>query len=393
HGLSGIDTAGDGGDMIDDRVADHRARLHQPVDREPECHPAAGNGGAARAAVSLDHVAVHDDLAFAERHTVHAGAEGAADEPLDLLRAAGLLAGRSLAAVSRVRRARQHTVFGRYPTEAGSLQERWRLFLDRRGAEDMGVAAPDEARSLGVLGDAGLDLDGTHGIKFPAGGSHGASFRACRANYRPAAGGGNPGLTPVPADPYLWEAMPERDMQNRSKLLDEMNDRSREVFRRVVESYLDTGDPVGSRTLSRTMSEPVSAATIRNVMQDLEFLGLLDSPHTSAGRVPTQLGLRMFVDGLMEVSSVSLKDREAIDATTGGNEPGIAPMLDRIGAALSGITHGASLVLAPKHEAAIRHIEFVGLGPDRALVVLVFDDGHVENRVFTPPLGHTQSSL
>src|SRR5690606_11692856 len=186
--------------------------------------------------------------------------------------------------------------------------------------------------------------------------------------------------------------MPERDMQNRSKLLDEMTDRSREVFRRVVESYLDTGDPVGSRTLSRTMSEPVSAATIRNVMQDLEFLGLLVSPHTSAGRVPTQLGFRMFVDGLMEVPSVSLKDREAIDATTGGNEPGIAPMLDRIGAALSGITHGASLVLAPKHEAAIQHIEFVGLGPDRALVVLVFDDGHVENRVFTPPLGHTQSS-
>ena len=219
------------------------------------------------------------------------------------------------------------------------------------------------------------------------------SFRGCRANYRPAAVGGNPGLTAVPADPYLWEAMPEQDMQNRSKLLAEMNDRSREVFRRVVESYLDSGDPVGSRTLSRTMSEPISAATIRNVMQDLEYLGLLDSPHTSAGRIPTQLGLRMFVDGLMEVSSVSLQDREAIDATAGGNEPGIAPMFDRIGAALSGITHGASLVLTPKHEAAIRHIEFVGLGPDRALVVLVFDDGHVENRVFTPPLGHTQSSL
>ena len=182
-------------------------------------------------------------------------------------------------------------------------------------------------------------------------------------------------------------------MTDRSRLLAEMNDRSREVFRRVVEGYLETGDPVGSRTLTRTMSESISAATIRNVMQDLEYLGLLDSPHTSAGRVPTQLGLRMFVDGLMEVSALSLSDREAIDATTGGNEPGVASMLDRIGQALSGITQGASLVLAPKHEAAIRHIEFVSLGPDRALVVLVFSDGHVENRVFTPPVGHTPSSM
>ena len=177
------------------------------------------------------------------------------------------------------------------------------------------------------------------------------------------------------------------------KLLSELNDRSREVFRRVVEGYLDSGDPVGSRTLTRAMSEKLSAATIRNVMQDLEYLGLLDSPHVSAGRVPTQLGLRLFVDGLMEVGSVSIEDRETIESTLGGNEPGVAAMLDRVGAALSGITHGASLVLTPKHEAPIRHIEFVSLSPDRALVVLVFADGHVENRIFTPPLGQTPSSM
>lgn len=187
--------------------------------------------------------------------------------------------------------------------------------------------------------------------------------------------------------------MTNTEMHERSRLLAEMNARSREVFRRVVETYLDTGGPVGSRTLTRSMSEAISAATIRNVMQDLEYLGLLDSPHTSAGRVPTQLGLRMFVDGLMEVSALSLEDREAIEATAGGNEPGIASMLDRIGAALSGLTHGASLVLAPKHEAEIRHIDFVGLGPERALVVLVFADGHVENRIFTPPAGHTPSAM
>lgn len=176
-------------------------------------------------------------------------------------------------------------------------------------------------------------------------------------------------------------------------LLSEMNDRSREVFRRVVEGYLASGDPVGSRTLTRSMSEKLSAATIRNVMQDLEYLGLLDSPHISAGRVPTQAGLRMFVDGLLEIGQVATEDRERIDATLGTNTPDVTALLDQVGAALSGITRGASLVLAPKQEAAIRHIEFVSLGPDRALVVLVFSNGHVENRLFTPPPGQTPSSM
>jgi len=182
-------------------------------------------------------------------------------------------------------------------------------------------------------------------------------------------------------------------MPDRSKLLSDMNDRSREVFRRVVEGYLQSGDPIGSRTLTRSMSEKVSAATIRNVMQDLEFLGLLGSPHTSAGRIPTQTGLRLFVDGLLEVEAIDQTDRAKIDATMGANDRDVATMLDQIGATLSGITRGASLVLTPKHEDPIRHIEFVSLGPDRALVVLVFADGHVENRVFTPPPGQTPSSM
>ncbi|MCE8005506.1 heat-inducible transcriptional repressor HrcA [Aestuariivita sp.] len=182
-------------------------------------------------------------------------------------------------------------------------------------------------------------------------------------------------------------------MSDASHLLDEMNDRSREVFRRVVESYLENGDPVGSRTLSRTLSEKVSAATIRNVMHDLEYLGLLDSPHVSAGRVPTQLGLRMFVDGLLEVSNLDDDDRERIDATVTSNAQDVGSMLDRVGSALSGVTRGASLVLTPKREAALKHIDFVSLAQDRALVVLVFSDGHVENRLFTPPPGHTPSSM
>lgn len=182
-------------------------------------------------------------------------------------------------------------------------------------------------------------------------------------------------------------------MTDGSKILSEMNDRSREVFRRVVEGYLASGDPVGSRTLTRSMSEKLSAATIRNVMQDLEFLGLLDSPHISAGRIPTQLGLRMFVDSLLEVGTVAEEDRERIDATLGSNDQDVASLLDTIGAALSGITRGASLVLAPKVEAPIRHIEFVSLSQDRALVVLVFANGHVENRIFAPPPGQTPSSM
>ena len=182
-------------------------------------------------------------------------------------------------------------------------------------------------------------------------------------------------------------------MTDTPQMLEEMNDRSREVFRRVVEGYLHNGDPVGSRTLTRDFSEKVSAATIRNVMQDLEFMGLLNSPHVSAGRIPTQMGLRMFVDGLMEVGLPDDADREKIDATLGRNENDVSGLLDRVGSALSGVTQGASLVLTPKHEAPIKHIEFVSLAQDRALVVLVFADGHVENRLFTPPPGLTPSSM
>ncbi len=182
-------------------------------------------------------------------------------------------------------------------------------------------------------------------------------------------------------------------MNDHPTLISELDDRSREVFRKLVESYLETGDPVGSRTLTRHLSEKVSAATIRNVMQDLEYLGLLDSPHVSAGRVPTQTGLRLFVDSLLEISDLAGDDRSMIDQTLGNDRTDVSSLLDRVGSALSGVTHGASLVLTPKHEAPIKHLEFVSLAPDRSLVVLVFADGHVENRVFTPPPGQTPSSM
>ncbi|WP_417250108.1 heat-inducible transcriptional repressor HrcA [Celeribacter sp.] len=182
-------------------------------------------------------------------------------------------------------------------------------------------------------------------------------------------------------------------MSDKANMIAELSDRSREVFRRVVEGYLDSGEPIGSRTVTRTMSETVSAATIRNVMQDLEYLGLLGSPHVSAGRVPTQMGLRLFVDGLLEVGTVSDDVRAHMRDTVDGTSQDVSRMLDSVGNALSGVTNGASLVLAPKHEAPIKHLDFVSLSPERALVVLVFADGHVENRVFVPPPGQTPSSM
>ena len=182
-------------------------------------------------------------------------------------------------------------------------------------------------------------------------------------------------------------------MTKLNNILTEMNDRSREVFQLVVEGYLQSGEPVGSRTLTRSLSENLSAATVRNVMQDLEYLGLLDSPHVSSGRIPTQMGLRMFVDGLLEVDGLAITDREKLDGTINENPKDISATLDKIGSALSGITQGASLVLSPKQESEIEHVEFVSLAHDRALVVLVFSNGHVENRLFQPPLGQTPSSL
>ena len=132
-------------------------------------------------------------------------------------------------------------------------------------------------------------------------------------------------------------------MTKLNNILTEMNDRSREVFQRVVEGYLQSGEPVGSRTLTRSLSENLSAATVRNVMQDLEYLGLLDSPHVSSGRIPTQMGLRMFVDGLLEVDGLAITDREKLDGTINENPKDISATLDKIGSALSGITQGASL--------------------------------------------------
>ena len=182
-------------------------------------------------------------------------------------------------------------------------------------------------------------------------------------------------------------------METSNNLVRELTERNQEVFRALVENYLETGAPVGSRTLSRGMETRVSPATIRNVMQDLEFLGLLNSPHVSAGRVPTEIGLRVFVDEFLEVGEISDEERKRLETISASGSKGVGEIMDKVGSVLSRLTHSASLVLTPKSEAPIKHIEFVSLSIDRALVVLVTADGQVENRVFRPPAGHTPSAM
>ena len=175
--------------------------------------------------------------------------------------------------------------------------------------------------------------------------------------------------------------------------LGDLNERSRRIFARLVETYLETGAPVGSRTLSKALDLGLSAASVRNVMQDLEELGLLGSPHTSAGRVPTHEGLRLFVDGVLEFGDIAAEERARIEGQIGAHDTDLAAMLDKAGLLLSGLSHCASLVVAPKHEAPVKHLEFVSLGGDQSLAVLVMADGTVENRLFTPPAGLTPSAM
>ena len=172
-----------------------------------------------------------------------------------------------------------------------------------------------------------------------------------------------------------------------------LDPRSTAVLRELVEVYVATGEPVGSRTLSRRLPLNLSPASIRNVMADLEEAGLLYAPHTSAGRLPTQQGLRLFVDGLLEFGDLGEEERAEISARCAAHGRSLQETLAEAGQMLSGLAGAAGLVVAPKGEAPLRHIEFVPLGPGRALVVLVAGDGRVENRVIEVPAGLPPSSL
>ncbi len=172
-----------------------------------------------------------------------------------------------------------------------------------------------------------------------------------------------------------------------------LDPRSAAVLREIVEQYVATGEPVGSRTLSRRLPIALSPATIRNVMADLTDAGLLFAPHTSAGRLPTDLGLRLFVDGLLQFGSLADEEREAISTALEARGRSLEDTLAEASTMLAGLAGAAGLVLAPKSDGAVRHIEFVPLGPGRALVILVGADGTVENRVIEIPPGLPPSAL
>lgn len=169
--------------------------------------------------------------------------------------------------------------------------------------------------------------------------------------------------------------------------------RARDIFRGLVETYLATGEPVGSRTLSGMGGLGLSAATIRNVMADLTEMGLLYAPHTSAGRLPTERGLRLFVDGLLEIGDLPSEERDRIESQLAGASKSVEDLLSEASAALSGLTGSAGLVTTVSRDAPLKHIEFVSTGPGTALVVMVGEDGRIENRIIDAPAGLPPSAF
>ncbi len=191
---------------------------------------------------------------------------------------------------------------------------------------------------------------------------------------------------------HLMNAVPPTGLM---PSLESLDDRSREVFRRIVDAYLSTGDPLGSRNLARQLSVSISPATIRNVMSDLEHLGLIYAPHVSAGRLPTEQGLRFFVDGFMEIGDLTGRERSNIEAQVqaAATNNTVDNLLTEASQLLSGLTHGAGLVIAGKGDIRLKHIEFVRLEATKALVVMVGENEIVENRILDLPPGITASTL
>lgn len=187
---------------------------------------------------------------------------------------------------------------------------------------------------------------------------------------------------------------PRRELTSDTMLV-RLNDRARDIFKRIVESYLETGEPVGSRNLSRLLPSVLSPASVRNVMQELEELGLIYSPHTSAGRLPTHVGLRFFVDALLEWGDLPEGERRRIDAEmqAASRSRTIEGVLSEATSLLSGLTRGAGVVVTTKDNARLKHIEFVRLDDARALAVLVAEDGSIENRIVSTPPGLPASAL
>ncbi|MEM8853854.1 MAG: heat-inducible transcriptional repressor HrcA, partial [Pseudomonadota bacterium] len=174
----------------------------------------------------------------------------------------------------------------------------------------------------------------------------------------------------------------------------DLDERSESIFRQIVDTYLATGEPIGSRSISKSMSSPLSPASVRNVMSDLESLGLIFAPHTSAGRLPTEQGLRFFVDALLNVGELTEEERAGIESeVTGDGAEAVDAALNKASIMLSGLSSGAGVVMTNKSDIRLKHIEYVSLDPGKALVVLVGEDGSVENRLTELPAGLPPSAL
>jgi len=187
----------------------------------------------------------------------------------------------------------------------------------------------------------------------------------------------------------------DRSKNRAEDFLAALNTRSQDIFRRLVERYLDTGVPVGSRQLSRMLDISLSPASVRNVMADLEELGLIAAPHTSAGRAPTQQGLRFFVDAMLEVGTMDARERASISSQIedSAHDGQLEDLLTEASSMLSGLSQGAGMVIAAKADMVLKHIEFVRLDGETAMAVLVGEDGHVENRLIDLPPGLPPSAL
>ncbi len=244
---------------------------------------------------------------------------------------------------------------------------------------------------------------GAYGFGDCDGGSLGGGSRSGQAGRQPPRSVGRDDraraialrVADLPAIVFSVMASPADRPAAELGALANLNARSREIFRRLVESYLTTGEPMGSRHLSRMLPISLSPASVRNVMQDLEELGLIYAPHASAGRLPTQQGLRFFVDALLEFGDLGREDRARIDAQVraaaegGGFEGALAETTG----ILSELTRGAGIVLTIKSDPSLKHVEFLRLEPEKALAVLVAEDGSVENRVIVTPAGLPASAL
>jgi heat-inducible transcriptional repressor len=181
--------------------------------------------------------------------------------------------------------------------------------------------------------------------------------------------------------------------KSNTTLLSSLDSRSRKILQFIVESYLETGNPIGSNTLSKIVSPALASATIRNVMSNLEGLNLLKAPHVSAGRIPTESGLKLFIDGLLQVGDISSEEKHSIESLSAGTGKSLKDILSETSNALSGLSNCVSLVMAPTFERAIKHIEFVPIDNDKALVVMVDMFGLVENRIIDIPKGTPIANL